>query len=224
MAVLTIIREKEAGVMKKVLVVLLFASLFFGVTAGKTEAALIGVDLGLPDILSDSTGTYSYNHTTGLFSSTAQALNITFDGISSIPITSGSYSVGFYVNNSGIFTGGIVGNDLVISGTFTYNSTTYNGVLVQGEVTNFGFADFSDLAIFDFTFNVTGGALAGFFGPTGGDIFLSEINNFTGEFDVDSSGEKAKHDTTPVPEPGTMMLLGSGLVGLAGWGRKKFRK
>jgi len=29
---------------------------------------------------------------------------------------------------------------------------------------------------------------------------------------------------SPVPEPGTILLLGIGLIGLAGWGRKKFKK
>ena len=46
-----------------------------------------------------------------------------------------------------------------------------------------------------------------------------------GGIDVQGQGSAFLSDgPAPVPEPGTMMLLGSGLAGLAGWGRKKFRK
>jgi hypothetical protein len=43
------------------------------------------------------------------------------------------------------------------------------------------------------------------------------------DFSVNSI-EIADSGTAPVPEPSSMLLLGSGLVGLAGFGRKKLRK
>lgn len=44
--------------------------------------------------------------------------------------------------------------------------------------------------------------------------------------DISSSGEGIgiMERVAPVPEPTTMLLLGSGLIGLAGYGRRKFRK
>jgi hypothetical protein len=38
------------------------------------------------------------------------------------------------------------------------------------------------------------------------------------------AGSEQAFNLTPIPEPATMLLLGSGLVGLAGLSRKKFRK
>ena len=47
---------------------------------------------------------------------------------------------------------------------------------------------------------------------------LKFTDSWTGEIEVDNL------NVTPVPEPATLFLLGSGLIGLAGLGRRKFNK
>lgn len=47
---------------------------------------------------------------------------------------------------------------------------------------------------------------------------LTFSNSWLGEIEVDNL------NVTPVPEPATLLLLGSGLIGLAGIGRRRLRK
>jgi hypothetical protein len=51
-----------------------------------------------------------------------------------------------------------------------------------------------------------------------------QLNSFDFSFDsfVDISNVQMETAATPVPEPSTMILFGSGLLGLIGIGRKKF--
>lgn len=201
-------------------------------TVGISQAALLGLDLLLPDIASNQTGTYSYDATTDLLSFDATPMTISFDGTTLInidnPTTANSglkdYSADFYVDSSGNFTVGVSGNDIEIYGKFTYNYNTYDGLLVAGDVTNFGFQDlgWGNYAIFDYTFDVNNNSiLNNFFGPKGGDVaFVEQDNNWDGTWDGGHSGLKVKHDTAPIPIPSTVWIFGAGVILLLGIRRK----
>jgi len=58
-------------------------------------------------------------------------------------------------------------------------------------------------------------------GPGNHEIIINTIQN---PYNYGSAYVRVFETSAPVPEPTTMLLLGSGLLGLAGYGRKKFFK
>lgn len=134
--------------------------------------------------------------------------------------------------------------DILISGASTYqygivtNANPGNGSLAAGTAGTLSSTANRNVPGYDSSNPVFAG---GFVNPPtvvpfsyvqlGTDLWFFEASVDKGLFASGITGihltESCGNDVAnlaPVPEPGTMMLLGTGLVGLAGWGRKKFRK
>jgi hypothetical protein len=140
--------------------------------------------------------------------------------------------------------GAVVSGTVSISGD-TFDAPTYSGLLLQGDITDFGFQDpappfnpnLGEGGLFEFIVHVTAGELHA---PYYTDDYAGIIMNignasgappFTGVFTApfQNTGLSGLSDTFPIgdpniPEPSSVVLLGLGLVPLAWRLRRRSRR
>jgi hypothetical protein len=183
-----------------------------------------------PDILSQFIDV-AYDADSDVFVAQGLSLQILVAPGAALPIVDGGFSIA--ITTDGTTASGLGGDDLSITGAIDVDgdgTPDFSGLLLAGEIAEFG-SSTSGPGVFEFVFNLTGGALFGtLFGlPQAGVILGADGGStYTGSFDVSFSNLTAGQgsgtgsaDTAPIPEPGTLLLLGSGIAGLVGFGRRR---
>lgn len=175
-------------IFKPLTAIALSSFLTFGLSQTAQAELLELPSLNFPQVVFDNTGTTDFNSDTGILSTNALPIAARFSSTTApVFINPGadgeSVTINVQVDSAGNLVGGVSGDDLVIIGEIdTDNDGTadYSGTLLTGEVLDFGFEDSGPNDLFNYSFAITGGALAGDY-PTGniGISIISELSNFS---------------------------------------------
>ncbi len=170
-----------------------------------------------PDIMSDWINV-SYNAETQRFTANGVAMTY-YDGNTQEDINGGNFEISAIIDNDG----NLISGNLTIGGTVPTLTGLNSGTLLIGELNGeyFGFG----ANLLEFTFTPNGGDAKDDFiavNPLGGVLLTyGMFSSFPGSFTNNFSNLGMGYcDTAPVPIPGAIWLLGSGLIGLLGFRRK----
>jgi len=204
------------------------------------SATLLGIkgsyEGNRPDIDFNNTGVINYDADTNLFTLTATDEKLVLPDGTVYWLSGNDYtttlSLQIYVDETGNLTGGITGYDMVeqvTKGSVTIAGVTYKvgDVLLQADVKAFGWGTGTGgVPAFDFLFDTISGGLVsqGLWPTTPLTAAWVETEVGTYSWDSDFTLGSAKGDKMTTPEPATLLLLGSGLIGIAGLGRKRFKR
>ncbi len=208
----------------------ILAGLVLGLGASApASATLLNVPVTFPLLSYDNGGKTTYDATTDAFRVDAFPIAIRLNAADTPHFITPTAAAGEYftisivVDDSGDLVGGGAGDDLAIFGFVDLDGDSVfdaSGTLLTGNVTGFGYQNNGATDLYDFTFNVTGGALSSYFAADVVVSLQSERSTFADSFEA-SFGGGAKGTLGNIPEPASLVLFGAGVLGLGAIGRKR---